>query len=62
MNIAADVANGLEFLHRRGVVLRDLKAANILVRNAHYADLSDLDVKMWWLVCPVVCKLAVFGE
>ena len=62
LNIAVDVATGLQFMHSRGAVHRDLMSANVLVSNSHYAHLDESGVKKWWLVRPIVCKLTDFGE
>ena len=61
-SVAVDVAVGLQFIHSRGIVHRDLKSANILVSNSHYAGLCQAEVRRWWLVRPTVCKLTDFGE
>ena len=46
--IAAQVAAGLRFLHRQGIVFRDLKAANVLLWSLQHDSLSH-------------CKLTDFG-
>lgn len=35
--VAIDIAEGIEFLHSRNVVHRDLNLGNVLVSNKHYA-------------------------
>jgi len=35
---ARDIANGLDFIHRKGYVHRDLKLENILVRKQDVSD------------------------
>src|SRR5881296_2744558 len=42
--IAADVARGLDFAHRQGVVHRDLKPDNILIHSDGSAVISDFGI------------------
>ena len=44
IRILRDVASGLDYAHLRGVVHRDVKPANILVRDDGVVKLSDLGV------------------
>jgi eukaryotic-like serine/threonine-protein kinase len=44
IQILRDVADGLDYAHLRGVVHRDVKPANILVRDDGIVKLSDLGV------------------
>lgn len=60
--ICEDVAKGLKFLRDKDIAHRDLKPANILVSNQHYSDLSAWDIQTAWEQCPVICKLADYGE
>ena len=61
--IAFEISKGLEHLHSKGIVHRDLKAKNILISNLHYCNLtSDEEKSKAFLERPVVCKLADFGE
>ena len=58
-----EISKGLEYLHSKGIVHRDLKAKNIRVSNQHYCDLSDEKSRFETLLeRPVVCKPADFGE
>ncbi|XP_022808179.1 protein kinase byr2-like [Stylophora pistillata] len=60
--ICKDTANGLQYLHHRNVAHRDLKLANVLVSNQHYCQLTKEEIGKVWIECPMVCKLADFGE
>jgi serine/threonine protein kinase len=44
VRIAAEVTRGLEFAHRQGVIHRDLKPDNILIRSDGGAVLSDFGI------------------
>jgi serine/threonine protein kinase len=60
--IAFEISKGLEHLHSKGIVHRDLKAKNILISNLHYCNLtSDEEKSKAFLERPVLCKLADFG-
>jgi serine/threonine protein kinase len=61
--IARNVASGLEYLHEKDVIHRDIKTANVLVSNQHYSAISDeKKFAEIWEANPVVCKLTDFGE
>ncbi|GJP74701.1 hypothetical protein CLOP_g5248 [Closterium sp. NIES-67] len=44
LRIAHDVAEGMAFLHRRGMIHRDLKSANVLLDSAGRAVVGDFGV------------------
>jgi eukaryotic-like serine/threonine-protein kinase len=44
--IVTDIASGLDHAHRQGVVHRDVKPANILIRHDGTAKLADLGIAM----------------
>ncbi|KAG0605067.1 hypothetical protein M758_9G029000 [Ceratodon purpureus] len=49
INMMLQISSGMEYLHENGVVHRDLKSANILVRESHHRELRSegyVDVKL----------------
>lgn len=63
MKIANDVVTAVEFIHKDGIVHRDIKPPNVLVSNQHYCHLQSMQaIENTWSHEPVVCKLADFGE
>lgn len=42
--IGSEVAAGLAFLHRNGIIHRDVKAANVLLTATHHAKVSDFGI------------------
>ena len=62
LHIGMDIASGLQFLHSKDVVHRDLKSENVLVCNRHYTEQQECAFKTSWTSNPVVCKLTDFGE
>ncbi|XP_052193999.1 serine/threonine-protein kinase D6PK [Diospyros lotus] len=53
---AAEVLLALEYLHMLGVVYRDLKPENVLVRDDGHIMLSDFDLSLRCAVCPTLIK------
>lgn len=53
---AAEVLLGLEYLHMLGVVYRDLKPENVLVRDDGHIMLSDFDLSLRCTVSPTLVK------
>lgn len=53
---AAEVLLALEYLHMMGVVYRDLKPENVLVREDGHIMLSDFDLSLKCLVSPTLVK------
>jgi serine/threonine protein kinase len=53
---AAVVLLALEYLHMMGVVYRDLKPENVLVREDGHIMLSDFDLSLKCVVSPTLVK------
>ncbi|MCO5610824.1 hypothetical protein L7F22_065066 [Adiantum nelumboides] len=53
---AAEVLMGLEYLHMLGIVYRDLKPENVLVRDDGHIMLSDFDLSLQCVVSPTLVK------
>ncbi|KAG0611873.1 hypothetical protein M758_7G172200 [Ceratodon purpureus] len=53
---AAEVLLALEYLHMMGVVYRDLKPENVLVREDGHIMLSDFDLSLKCVVSPTLVK------
>ncbi|KAK9266183.1 hypothetical protein L1049_012405 [Liquidambar formosana] len=52
----AEVLLALEYLHMLGVIYRDLKPENVLVREDRHIMLSDFDLSLRCAVCPTLVK------
>lgn len=52
----AEVLLALEYLHMLGIIYRDLKPENVLVREDGHIMLSDFDLSLRCIVCPTVVK------
>lgn len=52
----AEVLLALEYLHMLGIVYRDLKPENVLVREDGHIMLSDFDLSLQCAVCPTLVK------
>lgn len=55
---AAEVLLSLEYLHMMGVIYRDLKPENVLVREDGHIMLSDFDLSLRCVVRPTLVKSA----
>lgn len=53
---ASEVLLGLEYLHMMGIVYRDLKPENVLVREDGHIMLSDFDLSLRCIVSPTLVK------
>ncbi|GAA0166622.1 hypothetical protein LIER_21740 [Lithospermum erythrorhizon] len=58
----AEVLLALEYLHMLGIVYRDLKPENVLVRADGHIMLSDFDLSLRCLVSPTLVKSAKSGS
>ncbi|KAG9158226.1 hypothetical protein Leryth_000370 [Lithospermum erythrorhizon] len=57
----AEILLALEYLHMLGIVYRDLKPENVLVREDGHIMLSDFDLSLRCLVSPTLVKFANSG-
>ncbi|OIV89888.1 hypothetical protein TanjilG_14344 [Lupinus angustifolius] len=53
---ASEILLALEYLHMLGIVYRDLKPENLLVRDEGHIMLSDFDLSLRCSVCPTLVK------
>ncbi|PKI44066.1 hypothetical protein CRG98_035528, partial [Punica granatum] len=59
---AAEVLLALEYLHMLGVVYRDLKPENVLVREDGHIMLSDFDLSLQCTVSPTLIKTSSYDS
>ncbi|KAH7438955.1 hypothetical protein KP509_04G038400 [Ceratopteris richardii] len=59
---AAEVLLALEYLHMMGIIYRDLKPENVLVRQDGHIMLSDFDLSLRCVVRPTLVKSASMVE
>ncbi|KAK3183638.1 hypothetical protein Dsin_030924 [Dipteronia sinensis] len=52
----AEVLLAMEYLHMLGIIYRDLKPENVLVREDGHIMLSDFDLSLRCAVCPTLVK------
>ncbi|KAJ1442449.1 Serine/threonine-protein kinase, active site [Sesbania bispinosa] len=52
----SEILLALEYLHMLGIVYRDLKPENVLVRDSGHIMLSDFDLSLRCSVCPTLVK------
>ncbi|KAL5988456.1 hypothetical protein ACLOJK_036220 [Asimina triloba] len=58
---AAEVLVALEYLHAMGIVYRDLKPENVLLRDDGHVMLSDFDLCFRAEVAPTLCRMQSLG-
>ncbi|KAH6825854.1 D6 protein kinase like 2 [Perilla frutescens var. hirtella] len=58
----AEVLLSLEYLHMLGIVYRDLKPENVLVRDDGHIMLSDFDLSLRCAVSPTLVKTSSLGS
>lgn len=44
LRIACEIASGMDFLHSKQIIHRDLKTANILITESYHAKVTDFGV------------------
>ncbi|CAN1272929.1 Protein kinase PVPK-1 [Linum perenne] len=54
----AEVLLALEYLHMLGIIYRDLKPENVLVREDGHIMLSDFDLSLRCAVCPTLVRIS----
>lgn len=59
---AAEVLLAIEYLHMLGVVYRDLKPENVLVRDDGHIMLSDFDLSLRCAVSPTLIRTSAFDS
>lgn len=59
--VLAQVASGVAHLHRRGVLHRDIKAANVLLQRREEDGFSPADNILDWPLCRLAAKLGDLG-
>ncbi|XP_047324213.1 serine/threonine-protein kinase D6PK-like [Impatiens glandulifera] len=59
---AAEVLLALEYLHMLGVIYRDLKPENVLVRDDGHIMLSDFDLSLRCAVSPTLVRTSHIGD
>lgn len=58
---ASEVLLGLEYLHMMGIIYRDLKPENVLVRDDGHIMLSDFDLSLQCMVSPTLVKSSSYS-
>jgi len=60
--VSSEVAAGLAFLHRNGIIHRDVKAANVLLTAMHHAKVADFGISKFQELLPVPGGMADENE